>query len=213
MGLFNDPSKAAQQYYNQIPGVISPYYQPYIQQGQNAMNQLMPQYSQLINNPGGFLNQMGQGFHQSPGYQFQVNQALGAANRAGAAGGMLGSPEEQQNIASTVNNLADQDYYNWLGQASNMYGAGLQGLQGMNQMGFNASDTLASSLANNFMNQGNLAYAGQANQNQQRGGLFGQGLGLLGSALGSFGGPIGTGVGGLAGRAIGNGMSAFMRRQ
>lgn len=190
---YNNPSSAAMPYMNQIPGTASPYYQPYINAGQQAMGQLQGQYGQLISNPGQFMNQMGQSFQQSPGYQFQVGQATNAANRASAAGGMLGSPAEQSQLAGTVNGLANQDYYNWLNHAQNLYGMGLQGLQGINQMGYNASDSLANLLSQNLQNEGNFAYAGAANQNQYNQGQAGNmstmitnGLGSLGTAISSF---------------------------
>ncbi len=204
---YQNPANSAMPYMNQIPGQVSPYYQPYINAGQQAMPQLQGQYNQLISNPGQRLNQIGQSFQQSPGYQFQVNQSLGAANRAAAAGGMLGSPQEQQNIAGTVNQLANQDYYNWLGNAQNMYGQGLSGLQNINQMGYNASAGLSDTLAQNLQNQANLAYSGQSQQNQYNYGKssaegqgISQGLGAIGNALtGGLWGDVSS-----LGSAIGN---------
>lgn len=164
-GNYNNPADAAQPYFDQIPGTISPYYQPYINAGQGAMSSLQDQYGQLVNDPAAKLNSIGQGYQQSPGYQFKVDQATKAANQAAAAGGMLGSPMEQQQLASTVTGLADQDYYNWMNQALGLYGSGLSGYQGLNQMGYGASNELAQSLANALMSQGQLAYTGAANQN------------------------------------------------
>jgi len=190
---YNNPANSAMSYLNQIGPMAQGYMNPYINAGNQAMGQLQGQYGQLINNPGGMVNNIGQSFHQSPGYQFQVNQATGAANRAAAAGGMLGSPQEQQQLGSTVNGLANQDYYNWLSNAEGMYGKGLQGLQGLNQMGYGASNNLMDTLAAQLQSQGNAAYAGTQGQNQFNqgnsmgiAGLLGSGLGSLGSALGSF---------------------------
>jgi hypothetical protein len=185
LGMGN-PANAAMPYFGQIPGIYQQYYSPYMQAGANALPQLQNQFNTLMNNPGQFINHMGAGFQQSPGYQFQTQQALNAANRAASAGGMLGTPAEQQSIAGTVNGLANQDYYNWLNHSLGAYGQGLQGEQGLNQMGFSASSDMANSLASALMSQGNLAYAGQANQNQMNGGLFGAGLGFAGNVLGAF---------------------------
>lgn len=191
---YTNPSDSAMPYLNQIGSTIGQYFNPYINAGHNAMGSLMDQYGRLTNNPGGVVNDIGKNFQQSPGYQFQVNQALGSANRAAAAGGMAGSPMEQQNIAGTVNNLANQDYYNWLGNAENMYGQGLQGLQGINQMGYGASGDMATDLANQLMSQANMAYAGQANQNQHDAGQSGGIWGLLGSAAGNMLPGIGSAI-------------------
>lgn len=193
MGNQNYPNAAnsGMPYLNRIPGAIAPYFNPYIQAGQSTIPKLQQQYgaltgmlpgiqqqlSQMTNNPGGVVNRIGSSFHQSPGFQFQTNQALGAANRAAAAGGMLGSPQEQQNIAGTVNGMANQDYYNYLNHGMSMYdqglqgkmglyGMGLQGEQGMNQLGYGASSEFGNDLMSQLMSQANLAYAGQANQNQ-----------------------------------------------
>lgn len=189
---YKNPADAGMPYLNQIGSTISPYYQPYINSGQNAMGSLMGQYGSLINDPGGKLNSIGAGFQQSPGFQFQTNQATNAANRAAAAGGMAGSPMEQQNLASTVNGLANQDYYNWLGNAQGMYNKGLSGLGDINHMGFNASGDMATDLANQLMSQANMAYAGQANQNQAQQGQQGGIWGLLGSAAGNMMPGIGS---------------------
>ena len=190
---YNNPTSAAMPYMQQIPGAVGQYLQPYMGAGQQAMGQLQGQYGQLINNPGQFMNQMGQSFQQSPGYQFQVGQATNAANRASAAGGMLGSAAEQSQLAGTVHGLANQDYYNWLNHAQDMYGMGLQGLQGINQMGYGASNNMADFMAQNLQNEANAAYSGAVNQNQYNqgqagsmGSLISGGLGSLGTAISSF---------------------------
>jgi len=195
MSLFGDisnwfggnPSDAAQPYLNQIPGMLQGAYNPYIQAGQQALPSLQQQYGALMN--GNFINNMGKNFQQSPGFQFQTNQALGAANRAAAAGGMAGSPMEQQQIAGTVNNLANQDYYNWMNHAMGAYGAGLQGEQGLYTTGFNAANQYAGDMGSALESQANLAYAGQQNQNQMGAGILGAGLGFLGGQM--FGGGQG----------------------
>jgi hypothetical protein len=185
-GMFGgDPAAAANKYYNQIPGMISGYYNPYIQAGNAALPQLQSQYGQLMNNPGAMINKFGTSFHQSPGFNFQVNQALGAANRAAAAGGMAGSPMEQQNLAGTVNGLANQDYYNYLNHVMNAYGMGLQGEGDLAHMGFNASSGLAQNIADAMMNQGNMAYSNQVNRNQSLGSGLGSILGGAGMLAGA----------------------------
>jgi hypothetical protein len=179
-GLFGDgnASDAANQYYGQIPDILKQYLGPYADRGNQVFPGLQNQYNQLMNDPGGLLNKLGQGYKQSPGYQFQVNQATEAANHAAAAGGMLGSPEHQQNVANMTNNLANQDYNQYLGKVLNMYGHGLSGEQTIYNTGAGASGNLGENLANSLMNQGNLAYSNGVNQNQSMQQL----LGLLLSA-------------------------------
>lgn len=181
-GNNNNPYDAASSYFNKIPGTVSPYYQPYINAGNQAMGQLQGQYGNLVNDPTAMLNQIGKGYQQSPGFQFQMNQAQQAAGNAAAAGGMLGSPQHQYQSADLANNLANQDYWNYVNHGLNQYQTGLQGLGGLNQMGFQGSTDLAQLLGSNMMNQGNLAFAGEAAQNQSKG----QGIGDLFGGLGSL---------------------------
>jgi len=202
MGNKSNPANAAQPYLNQLPGMMQQQYNPYIQGGMGELPNLQQQYGAMTNP--NFINQMGQNFQQSPGYQFGVNQATNAANRAAAAGGMAGSPQEQQNLAGSITGMANQDYYNWMNHAMGAYGAGVQGEHQLYDTGFNASNELANNLGSIGESQANLAYAGQQNQNQMRGGMFGAGLGLLGSVAGGLmGGPFGAMAGGSLGRMFG----------
>lgn len=185
---YTNPASKAMPYLNQIQNQISPYLNPYMQAGQGAINNLQGQYGNLLNNPGGFVNSVGQQFKQSPGYQFQVDQATSAANRAAAAGGYLGSPQEQVGVAGTVNNLANQDYYNWLNKSLGAYGQGLQGEQGLGQLGFGSAEDMSNAIAQALAAQAQLAYAGQADKNETKGGEWGEVLGGLGGAAGSAGG-------------------------
>lgn len=181
----SNPYDSASQYYNKIPGQVSPLYAPYQQAGQNAMGQLQGQYSSLINNPGAMYNRVAAGYQQSPGYQWQLNQGLQGANNAAAAGGMLGSPQHQQQASGVAEGLANQDYYNYmsnaLGSQQQQYGLGLEGLQGLNNQGFQANDQMANLLANLYGQQGQLAFAGQASQNQSQGTNYGNIFGGLAS--------------------------------
>lgn len=178
-----NPADGAMPYLDQIKGMIEKYMNPYVNAGQQAIPTLQGQYGQLINDPGSVMNRIGAGFQQSPGYQFQVDQATGAANRAAAAGGMAGSPMEQQNLAGTVNQLANQDYGNYMNRGMNMYSQGLGGLSHMFDTGFNAASLSAQDLMDMFMSQAKLKYAGQANQNQADGSGWGALLGGAGSMI------------------------------
>jgi hypothetical protein len=202
-GSPSDASKRAMPYLNQIPSTITPYYQPYINAGSNALDTLntqygnltanypgiQDQYNQLMFNPTDFLKKLGQGYQQSPGYQFRVDEATRAANNAAAAGGMLGSPAEQQELGRTVSNIANEDFNDYLSNAlntyfqglygnTNLYNTGLQGISDINKMGYGASTDLAQNLAQALMSQANLTYAGKVNKNQQQFGNEGLLLGL-----------------------------------
>lgn len=167
-GLFGgnkNPASAGMGYLDQIPGSISPYYQPYIEAGKQAIPKLQGQYDELLNNPGQKLNQMGGSFQYSPGYQFALQQALGGAGHAAAAGGYAGTPMHEQQNMQIASQLGNQDYYNWLGHAQQLYGAGLSGEQGFATQGLNASTSMSDQIAQALAAQSNLAYEGQAAKN------------------------------------------------
>lgn len=179
--FFNNPSDSAMPYYQQAQSQLPQYFMPWMQGGENAMNQLNPLYSQMTQNPGQMLNQIGSNYHASPGFQFALNQALKSSNQQANAGGMAGSPMNQQQNMQMATNIGNQDYYNYLNQATGMFGQGLQGLQGEMNLGAQAGMGLGENMASLLASQGNMAYAGQANQNQATGGLFGD-LAGFGSA-------------------------------
>lgn len=200
--IFPNPADSAQPFLDKIPEMLKQYYNPYVQGGQQAYGQLQGQYGDLMNNPGGKMAQIGQGFQQSPGYQFQMNQGLAGINNAAGAGGMLGSPMHQQHAGEMAGNLANQDYYNYLNKAMGMYGMGLEGNQGLNQMGYNATNELAGGLGSNLQSQASLGYAGQQGQNSLL-------MSLLSSLIGAGGTAMGAGMGGgMAGMLGKMGMSS-----
>lgn len=178
--------------------------------------QLGAQYSQLATHPEYMLQQLGNSYQSSPGYQFALKEALAAAGNAAAAGGMSGTPLHQRNAMETAQGLAARDYNDYLSNALGLYGAGLSGMQSlygtglsgtqgmygtglqgqqalygsglsglgnMVGMGYGASQDLAANLANAQLSNANLAYAGQANQNQGSGQMLG---GLLGMGANLF---------------------------
>jgi len=180
-------------YLNQIQPGIDRYLQPYIGAGQNAMGTLQGQYNNLMNDPGAMMNKFGAGYQQSPGYQYNVNQATNASNNAAAAGGFIGSPQQQEYMAKQIGGLASQDYNQYLNNAMGLYGQGLQGMGNINNMGFQASGQAQQSMSDMLKNQAQMAYTDALNKAQQQnnksggGGFFG-GLGkVLGGAASVFG--------------------------
>lgn len=176
--LFDDPSKAAQPYLNKIPGTITPYYQPSINAGNQALPGLQAQYGQMMNDPNGIISRLGAGYHQSPGYQFKLGQGESAINNAQAAGGMLGTPQHQQMAGDLAEKLSNEDFQNYLNSVLGVYQGGIQGNQGLYNSGLASSSELANALAMTMMNQGNLAYSGVQGQNNMTGGIINDIFGL-----------------------------------
>lgn len=188
---YRNPADEAMPYLEEIPDTLKPYYDPYINAGQESLSTLMDQYRQLLSNPQALFNRFGAGYEQSPGYQFNYSQGMNGINSAAAAGGMLGTPGHQLQAGKFSSDMASQDYNNYLQRMMGLYGRGMEGMQGMNQMGYGASSELGQSLAANLMNQGNMAYNGQANQNRADADFWNNMIGLGTTAAGYVG--IGNG--------------------
>jgi hypothetical protein len=170
---YHNPGTAANRYLSKIPETITPYYQPYIDAGQRSLGTFEDQLNSLVNNPESLLQSLGSTYQSSPGYNWNVKQATNAANQAAAAGGMIGSPQEQLELSNNIMGLANQDYYNYINQALGLYGTGLSGLGSLNTQGFQASNELAQSLANTLQSQSQAAYYGTDSANEQNQGSAG----------------------------------------
>lgn len=170
---YKNPADSANKYYDQIPGQTRQDYQPYVTAGQDSMHQNSQEYHDLVNDPGGKINKIGESYHQSPGFKFAMEQALGANGRSAAAGGMSRSPSHEFNNQKTATGLADQDYNTWLQHAQEMYNTGLSGNQDMMHQGYNASDTMSQQIAQATAQQGNLNYRGQQNNNEHNSSIWG----------------------------------------
>ena len=175
---------AAQKYMEQGRSMINESYQPYRQAGQRSLPILEDQYSQLLNNPQAMMQGWGDQFQESPGYQFQMDQMMNAANQAAAAGGMLGTNAHQQQAMGYAGGLANQDYYNYLDRIGELYGAGLGGYGGLYDTSLNATNGMAEGLGNLYGSQAQLAYTQGANNQNMFGSVLGAGLGALGSYWG-----------------------------
>lgn len=178
----NDIGKDASHYLEQIPGAVSPYYQPYIGAGNRALPQLESTYGSLLSDPGSSLNKIGAGYQQSPGFKFALQQALQGAGHAAAMGGMAGSPQHEQQNMQLATNLANQDYGNWMDRALGLFGTGVSGEQGLYNTGFGASKSLSDQIAQALASQAQLSYAGDVAQNQQES----QGIGSLIGGIGTL---------------------------
>lgn len=194
---YDNPADDAMGYMNQIPGQLHQSFDPYINAGNRALPGLEGQYNQLMNDPGGRLNQIGQGYHQSPGFQFALQQALQGAGHAQAAGGMAGSPQHEQMNMELATQLGNKDYSDWIHNAMMMYGQGLQGNQGLYDTGANAGMRLGENLGSVMGNQGNLAFERRNAQNQYSQGRRGALLGAAGTIGGAF-------IGGIPGAMMGS---------
>jgi hypothetical protein len=188
-----NPADAAMPYLNQIPGQTQQYQQPWFDAGKNQLSGLQDQYGQLMNDPGGKMNDIGKSFQQSPGFKWAMDQALQGGNHAAAAGGMAGSPQHEQQNMQMATDMGNQEYNNWMKNALGMYGQGLEGSQGMANQGQQAGQSMSDMIAQTLAQQANLSFNGQQQQNQNKSDMWGNAFKLGGAALGGFaGGPLGA---------------------
>lgn len=202
--MFSPSSSSASKNLAKLEPMYREMYQPYIDYGMSAMPTLQQQYAQLLNNPQALWTQLSQGYEESPGFNLQRTAGMNAANQAAAAGGMLGTNAHQTETAQLMDELASQDYYDYMGKMLGLWGTGLEGTQGMFNTGFNATQGLAGNIGNAYGAQANLGYAQSGNQNQFLGGLIGAGLG-------AFGGPAGAVAGSQIGSSMMSPNSGWMR--
>jgi hypothetical protein len=185
-GLFSkrkNPGEEANKYLDKIPGMVNPYYQNFINSGNQQLTNLTGEYGNLVNNTGDVYNRLAGGYKESPGYQFKLRQALQAGGNASAAGGMLGTPQHEQQSMGIANDIASQDFNNYLQNQMALYGQGLQGQQGLETQGYNASTGYGDILGNVQGQKAQNAYAGTAGANQN----FASSIGNIASGIGQMG--------------------------
>lgn len=197
-GQGKNPADVANKTIGQIPGQVQQYHQPYMDAGKGAMSDLQNQYKDLLG--GDTQNKLGANYKESPGYQFKLQQAMQQQGRAASRGGMAGTPMDQQNSMQMANDMAGADYNDYIKNQMGLYGQGLKGEEGINQMGYNANKDMSDTVGNSMSQQGAYGFMGQQGQNQadqqNKSNIF-SGLGT--AAGGFFGGPIGASLGGAAG--------------
>ena len=172
--LNRDPNKAANKYLDQIPDELKKYLQPYIDAGRGAyghLNDISGEYEKMYQDPNAIISRIGEGYKESPGFRWKLNQGENAINNASAAGGMTGTGQHQQQAGELANNLASQDFNDFMERALGLRREGLTGRTGIEQdifaKGYGASGDLAASLANLLNQRGGLAYQDAKNSNQQ----------------------------------------------
>lgn len=177
---------SAMNYLNNIPGTITPYYQPFINQGQSAYNTMNPQISAMTSDPVAFLQNIMKGYQPSNSYQMQNTEMQKAAGNTAAAGGMRGSLNDISNSAHITDTLMGNDMQNWLANVLGIQRTGLGQESHIYDTGYNASNALAGDLSNVMGSQSQLAFQQQQQKEQQKSDLMHSlvgGAGMLGGWL------------------------------
>lgn len=171
------PGDDASKYLEQYKREANAAYNPYIEYGMRAMPTLEETYAMLLNDPAAMQALLGGGFEESPGYEFQMDQAMNAANMAASAGGQLGTPAHQQEAMGYATGLADQDYWNYYNQNYNLFNRGLTGTENQFNTGLNATNQKMGGIGNLYGSQANLAYSQGRSQQDMIATLLGAALG------------------------------------
>lgn len=146
--------------------------QPYLQAGNNSLAALMKGVGLgpgTANNGSGPLNApfTAAQYQQSPGYQFQLNQGLGAINNTASARGGVNSGNTLKSLTQYGQGVANQDYQqayqNYVNAQNQQFGQ-LQTLAGSGQNAAanlgSLSSQVGSSVGNNIIGAGNASAAG-----------------------------------------------------
>lgn len=153
--------------------------------------------SNALTSPTNLMLGSGSLYTGSPGYQFQLEQGLGAAtNSAAAKGGIVGGNTLAQ-LQQYGSGLAGQNYYQWLVDYMNQANNYLNQVAGVAHQGQNAAANLgsfsgnaASSIGNSLMGAGSALGAGQIGvSNALTNGVQGIDWSALMSGGGSGAGP------------------------
>ncbi len=118
--------------------------------------------------------QSNEGFQQSPGYQFQLQQGLQGVNQSAAAQGLLGSGAQGQALTQYGQNYAAGYYQNYLNQLNTAAGVGATASGQLANAATSGSNTLqgASTTA------GGQASAANLQTGKEQGALLGGNLSL-----------------------------------
>lgn len=190
------PASQAMGYVSQIPGAVGPYYNPYIQSGQGANQNLSGGLGSVFNNPVGAYNQVAGSYQMSPYAQNQINAETTAINNTAAAGGYAGSPYNQQQVGQMVQGLTSKDENEYINSVMGLWHMGLLGEEDLDNLGFNASSKMADVTGNTLNTEGGLAFANQSEKNAMHRNRMSNILGLTGMGVGALASPLGSMFGG-----------------
>lgn len=149
---------------------------PYLKAGGQGLNAWQRQLGMLTDNPTGLEDSILSKYHGSDAENYQMNQMQRASQNAAAAGGYLGSPQEQEELMQKAQAIASQGQQQYLQNAMQPYEFGVQGLQSLANLGFSSVDELRQYLSD----MANGAGASAQWQNQNLGQLLGTFAGLAG---------------------------------
>lgn len=182
----NNPGNASSEYLNQIPGQGQQAYNPFIESGQQAEQQLNPITSQFAQNPFDVYNNIMGQYQPSPGYQYRESQLNKAAGNTAAAGGFAGTENDVANRSSLINDLMGGDMQQFLQNILGIQGTGLAGLESRVGRGAAGAEGLANHLGVAAGAQARNAGSGQNYQNNSRANAYSSLASLVGGGVNAY---------------------------
>lgn len=152
-------------YLSQIGPMAHSSLNPYVIRGNQAsvnydpdiyLKDMMQEYSghhapaqsnEMATNPIEFLNRIMRGYEPSAGYRYRERQALGAARNASAAGGRVGTAQNQQETADLVREVLGQDQDQFLRNVLGIQESGLGAQERYNERRLSGRSNLSQLLA------------------------------------------------------------------
>jgi hypothetical protein len=194
-GNTEDPSKEANKYMSQIPGVGKQYYNPFIDRGNRAGNTLEGEYGRMMN-PTSFMDDIMKNYKMSEGAQYEQDKLGKGIGSTAAAGGFAGTPEHQRSYGEMAGKIMSGDMQQYLTNALGIHDRGMTGEEGFFNKGFDASSSLADLLGGTLASQGTMAYQGAQQKNANQSALFSAIAKALATGAGAyFGGAPGAAAG------------------
>ncbi len=189
--LGGSPYGDAESGYQNLSDLLRSIYGPYM----SAATGMIPGYtsslSGLTGNPTGLEDSIMSKYSTSPMAQYQTQQATQAGDRAAAAGGVLGTPAMQQQMAGNIQGIVSQDQGQYLQNAIQPYEFGLGQQGNFINMGANMANNFGNQMSGYYGNMAGMDYGQAANRQQDYGQLL---SGLIQGGAAAFGGPAGAGA-------------------
>lgn len=180
-GMFGDsPGDAAAPYLKKAGEDLRLYSNDYIDRGTRAQNTLEDLFKNIRENPQSIMDLLGKGYQQSPGFDWNMKRSQQAINNASAAGGMLGTPQHEQQSADMASALSSRDFGDYMQRMMGIWGTGVQGTENFANRGWDASKTLMEDLANLGGAQGAYAAQDTAGRNKGMSNMFSGAASILG---------------------------------
>jgi hypothetical protein len=184
-----------------------PVYDPWINTGSQSRDRLFDEYGRLTRDPNAVQDQVAAGFYESPYQKYMQDMVTKRMNYNATNTGMLGSGAAQRALMDELTKMTGQFENDYINRGMNSYGMGVQGYQGLTDLGFKAlgeqTNLFEQAAAGDLQGQmSRNAYdaAQEANEGNFWGNLIGTGGGAVIGGL--FGGPAGAVSGASMGRSL-----------